>query len=171
MWVSQTLVNLRASTACTGGDIKKSPDLLDFYIFKGLSHNSLIIRPNLEWASDHTPIIATISTHIVTHRKAAKLHSSPKNWEAFRTQIEENLRLNIPLKTAKYIEEVIAEFTNVTQKAAWTATPEDKPQSIYPEYPWKVKDPIKKKQKFRRRLNMSRKRRYKETAIKSKDQI
>jgi hypothetical protein len=44
-------------------DINKTPDLLDFFIFKVLLHNSLDIRPNLEIASDHTPIIATISTH------------------------------------------------------------------------------------------------------------
>jgi hypothetical protein len=47
-------------------DINKTPDLLDFFIFKGLSRNSLDIRPNLEIASDHTPIIATISTHIIS---------------------------------------------------------------------------------------------------------
>jgi CMP-N-acetylneuraminic acid synthetase len=44
----------------------------------------------------------------------------------------ENLRLNIPLKTAKDIEEAIAEFTNVMQKAAWSATPDDRPQAKYP---------------------------------------
>jgi hypothetical protein len=72
-------------------DINKTPDLLDFFIFKGLLHNSLYIRPNLEIASDHTPIIATISTHIITHQKPPKLHNSQTNWEAFRTEIEENL--------------------------------------------------------------------------------
>jgi hypothetical protein len=41
------------------------------------------------------------------------MHSSQTNWEAFRTQIEENLRLNVPLKTTKGIEEAIEEFTNV----------------------------------------------------------
>jgi hypothetical protein len=89
----------------------KNPDLLSFFIFKGLSHNPLDIRPNLEAALDHTPIIATISTHILYNS-----HNSETNWESFRTQIEENLRLNIALKTAKDIEEDIAEFNNVIQK-------------------------------------------------------
>jgi hypothetical protein len=71
-------------------DINKSPDLLDFFIFQGLSHDSLDIRPNLECASNYTPIIATISIHIITHPKPPKLHNSQTNWEAFRTQIEEN---------------------------------------------------------------------------------
>jgi hypothetical protein len=67
-------------------DFNKTPDLLDFFAFKGLSHNSLDTRPSLEIASDHTPIIATISTH-----NSPKLHNSQTNWEAFRTEIKENL--------------------------------------------------------------------------------
>jgi hypothetical protein len=144
-----------------------------FFIFKGLSHNSLYIRHNLQTASI-TPIIATISTHIITHQKLPKLHNSQTNWEAFRTQIEENLRPNIQLKTAKDIQEAIAKFNNIIQKAAWRATPDDKPQAKYPEYPWEVKDQIKEKRKLRR-WQMSRhpedKRRYNEATRKLKDQI
>jgi hypothetical protein len=68
-------------------------------------------------------MIATISTQIITHQKPPKVHNSQTNWEAFRTQIEENLQLNIPLKTAKEIKVAIAEFINVIQKAAWSAIP------------------------------------------------
>jgi hypothetical protein len=156
-------------------DINKTPDILDFFIFKWLSYNSLDIRPNLEIASDHIPIIATISTHIITQQKPPKLHNSQTNWETFRTQIEENLRLNIQLKTVKDIEEAIAEFTNIIQKAAWSATPHDKPQTKYSEYPWEVKDQIEEKLNLRRRWQMSRypedKSRYKEAARKLKDHI
>jgi hypothetical protein len=155
-------------------DIHKTPDLLDFFIFKGLSHNSLDLRPNLEIASYHTPIIATISTHIITRQKPLKLHNSQTNWEAFRNKIEENLRLNIPLETVKDIEEAIAEFTNVIQKGAWSAIPHDKPQTKYSEYPWEVRDQINER-KLRRRWQMSRhpedKRRYNEVARKLKDRI
>jgi hypothetical protein len=63
-----------------------------------------------------------------------------------RTQIEENLRRNIPLKTTKDIEEPTAEFTNIIQKVAWSATPGDKPQTKYPEYSKEVNDQIKEKQ-------------------------
>jgi hypothetical protein len=105
---------------------------------------------------DHTPIIATISTHNITHQKPPKLHNSQTNWEAYRTQIEEKLRLNIRLETTKDIEEAIAEFTNIIHKAAWGATPDDKPQTKYPEYPWEVKDQIKEKRKLRRRWQMRR---------------
>jgi hypothetical protein len=75
-------------------------------------------------------MIATGSTHIITHQKPPKLHNSQTNWEALRTDIEENLRSNIPLKTGKDIEEDNTEFTNVIQKAAWSAIPDDKPRTI-----------------------------------------
>jgi hypothetical protein len=148
----QTLKEKRLKILSTGEptywpkDINKTPVLLDFFILKWLSHNSVDIRPNLQLASDHPPIIATISTHIITHQKPPKLHNSQTNWEAFRTQIEDNLRLNIPFKIAKDIEEAVAEFTNVIQKAAWSATPVNKPQTKYPEYPWEVKDRIEEKE-------------------------
>jgi hypothetical protein len=100
--------------------------------------------------------MATNSAHIITHQKPAKLHNGQTNWEAFRTKNEKNLRLNIPLKRAKDIEEAIAEFTNAIQKAAWSATPDNKPQTKHPEYPWEVKDQLKKKRKLKIRWQMSR---------------
>jgi hypothetical protein len=76
--------------------------------------------------------------------------------EVSRTDIEEHLLLNIPPKTAKDIEEAFAEYSNVTQDAAWNATSDDKSQTKYPEYPWEVKDQIKGKRKVRKRWQMSR---------------
>jgi hypothetical protein len=75
----------------------------------------------------------------------------------------------------KDIEEATAEFTNVMQKANWSATPDDKPQRKYPEYSWENKGQIKKTRKLRRRWQMSRhcedKCRYNEAARKLNDQI
>jgi hypothetical protein len=62
-------------------DINKTPDLLDFVIFKELSHNSLDIRPNLEIAPDHTSIIATISTHIITCQNCTTAKQTGKHSE------------------------------------------------------------------------------------------
>jgi hypothetical protein len=78
-------------------------------------------------------------------------------------------------KGAKDIEEAIAEFTNVLQKAAWNATPDDKLRTKYPEYAWEVKGQIKENEnseKDDRRVNILKiKRWYTEVARKLKDQI
>jgi hypothetical protein len=93
----------------------------------------LYIKPNLEIASDHTPIIGTISTQIIICQQPPKLHNSQINWEAFRNKIKGNLPLNIALKTAKEIKEANTQFNEVIQKAVWRATPDDKHQAKYPE--------------------------------------
>jgi hypothetical protein len=75
------------------------------------------------------------------------------------------------------IEESIIKFSNVIPKAAWSATPDDKPQAKYLEYPWEIKSQFKKKRKLRRRLQMRRHsedehtRRYNEATRKLKDHI
>lgn len=74
--------------------------------------------------------IATISIHNINRQKITKDAQEPKNFEAFRTQIDENLLINAPLKIAKNLEGAIAEFTNIIQKASWGATPEDKALTI-----------------------------------------
>jgi hypothetical protein len=61
-----------------GQHINKTRDLLDF-IFKGPSHNSLDIRPNLEIALDLTTIITTISTHITIHQNCTTAKQTEKH--------------------------------------------------------------------------------------------
>jgi hypothetical protein len=120
-WVKYQRINYRPNK----GNLKDKPTHdteMKLYIKWLIIHiqeyeTSLDVRPNLEIASDHTPIIATISTYLKTHQKPPKLHNSQTNWEAFRTQIEETLRLNIPLETVKHFEEVIDE-TAFTRSAA-----------------------------------------------------
>jgi hypothetical protein len=153
----------------------QNPNLLDFFIFKLLPNNYLDTKINLEIALHRTPKIATNSKQVTTCQQPPKLHNSKTNWEAFRTEIEGNLGLNIQFKTAEEIEEAITQFSKVIQKAAWGATPDNKLQAKYLEYPWKFKDHIKEKRKLRRRWQMSRhpedKRRYNEAARKMKHHI
>jgi hypothetical protein len=94
-------------------NVNKTPDLLDFFIFKGLLHNYLDIKPNIEIASDHIPS----RTHILTRQQPPKLHKSKRNWEVLGNQIEGNLQLDISPKTAEEIEEAITEFNNAMEKA------------------------------------------------------
>jgi endonuclease/exonuclease/phosphatase (EEP) superfamily protein YafD len=76
-------------------DINKTPYLLDVFIFKGLSHNSLDIRPNLEIASDHTPIIATISKHIITHQNYTTAKQTGKHSEMKSKKINDSTQSKV----------------------------------------------------------------------------
>jgi hypothetical protein len=103
-----------------------------FFTFKLLSHNYLDVKPNLQISSDHTAIIATIGTHIITRQQPPKLHNSKTSWETFRNKIEGNFGLNIPLRTAEEMEEASTQFNKVIKKAAWSVTPDDKTQAKHP---------------------------------------
>jgi hypothetical protein len=46
-------------------DYNKIPDLLDFFIYKGIASNCVQVESNHELSSDHTPVIATLSTHVI----------------------------------------------------------------------------------------------------------
>ena len=46
-------------------DSNKTPDLLDFFVTKGISSGYTDIQPCYDLTSDHSPIIATISTSII----------------------------------------------------------------------------------------------------------
>jgi endonuclease/exonuclease/phosphatase family metal-dependent hydrolase len=46
-------------------DYNKLPDLLDFFIYKGITTNYIQIECNHEVSSDHTPVNATLSTHVI----------------------------------------------------------------------------------------------------------
>jgi hypothetical protein len=50
----------------------KTPDLLDFFVTKGISLAYSDIVPSFELSSDHTPIIATTSSTVI-HR-----HTTPR---------------------------------------------------------------------------------------------
>jgi hypothetical protein len=54
-------------------DVTRSPDLLDYFISKGLSHNYLDIKPNPETA------FFTSSIKIITGQQSTKLHNSKIN--------------------------------------------------------------------------------------------
>jgi exonuclease III len=57
-------------------DPGKVPDLLDFFITSGISKSYMEIQSNLDLSSDHTPVITTISTTIMTAKKISKLHTA-----------------------------------------------------------------------------------------------
>jgi hypothetical protein len=65
-------------------DHNKLPDLLDFFIYKGIATHYSQIEPNHELSSDHTPVIATLSTHVINKPKIPMLITNGTNWALFR---------------------------------------------------------------------------------------
>jgi hypothetical protein len=68
-------------------DPNKIPDLLDFYITSGISRSDMDITPSYVLSSDHSPVIATVSSEVVVKQTILRLHNSRTNWNDYGTQI------------------------------------------------------------------------------------
>lgn len=104
-------------------DPNKLPDLLDFFIIKGVTSNYIQVESSLELSSDHTPVIATLSSHIINQLTPPTLISKNTDWVSFRNHIEENINLEIRIKSTDELDEATQNFTNLIQQAAWHSTP------------------------------------------------
>jgi hypothetical protein len=67
-------------------DYNKLPDLLDFFIYKAITTNYIEIESNYELSSDHTPVIATLSTNVIYKQTIPTLATNRTNWNCFRTR-------------------------------------------------------------------------------------
>jgi len=68
-------------------DPRKTPDLLDFFVTRGLSESYLEITAGYDLSSDHSPIIATVSEAIIAKPRPPHLHTRTTNWEKYRDLI------------------------------------------------------------------------------------
>ena len=59
-------------------DPNKQIDLLDFFVTSGIS--STAIEPSYDLSSDHSPVIAPISTTPIYIQPTPRLHNSRTNW-------------------------------------------------------------------------------------------
>ena len=85
-------------------DPNKKPDLLDFFVIKGLSTNYMKAESCLDSSTDHTPVLLTISTSIISYERPDSLCNKFTDWEGFREYINENIELKMSLKTPDEID-------------------------------------------------------------------
>lgn len=107
-------------------DSRKTPDLLDFCITKGMSGLRLRANSCLELSSDHFPIIVTMGSKVLSRDFPCRLHNAKTNWNYFRQQVMMNLNTNIRLKTEDDVVYAVEHFNRCIQQAAWNATPPSK---------------------------------------------
>jgi hypothetical protein len=101
----------------------KLPDLLDFFIYKGIATKCIQIESNHELSSDHTSIIATLSTHVINNTTIPTLVTKATNWNSFRTYIEDHINMNTKIKETDELDQATQYFTTLIQEAAWYSTP------------------------------------------------
>ncbi|CAG9122974.1 unnamed protein product [Plutella xylostella] len=111
-------------------DPQKLPDLLDFFIYKGVQTHFLSVESCHDSSSDHTPVIATLSYTIIERPANPYLCNNHTDWENFRRHLNVNLNLNFCLKSEDDIGTATSKhiITSI-QRAAWASTPSQKKSS------------------------------------------
>jgi hypothetical protein len=159
----QSITNYNCSYLSTGeptywpSDPNKTQDPLDFFVFKSTATNYIQIAANWDLSSDHTPIITTLSTHILCKPKAPRLITSKTDWNAFRIHTVERIKLNIKLKQPDNIDEAVHSHTCLIKEAAWKSTPltppGNEPTNSTPLY---IRKLVTEKRRARNRWQRSR---------------
>jgi len=123
----------------------------DFCITHGISKSYMEVEPNYDLSSDHTPVIVTLSTTVITVPKTLKLHTAKTNWQTYRNVLDTRIQLNISLKTPEKVDVGIDELTTILQEAARQATPSPRTNNIT----FDIKNIILKKRNVRKKWHRS----------------
>ncbi len=138
-------------------DPNKKPDLLDFFISKGIATNNIEAENIIDLTSDHTPVLLQLNTSIILKTKKHNLTNKLTNWEVFREILENTIDLKVSLKTVEELDQQSENFITILQDAAKQSTPEAKAKPICENnYPAKIRELIKERRKARRIWQRSR---------------
>lgn len=137
-------------------DANRMPDVLDFFVAKGISRNYIRVRSSLDMTSDHTPVIATISSSVLKFSKPFRLCNRSTDWSNYKSMVERAIILNAPLRTAANIEHAVEYLNTVIQKSAWQSTPVERQRTDCIDNPAIIKIKIAEKRRLRRIWQYSR---------------
>lgn len=118
-------------------DTSKLPDIIDFFLTKGLplSHFNAKCTPDL--SSDHAPVTLTFAGAPVPSKKPAALVNHSTDWDCYRELVDSNIELNYQLQNVDDLDQAAENFasllTNSTQ-ACTTYTEQSPPEVIYPNF-------------------------------------
>lgn len=137
-------------------DLSKTPDLIDFCVYRGIPSHCLKAEPSLEMSSDHTPVLLTLWRQVTTINQKCKLHNKKTNWSNFRTRIEEILNIKISLRNEDDITTAVEHLNNCIQQAAWESTPFTGMRDPMLNYSQKIRDKVIEKRKLRKQWQLTR---------------
>ncbi|KMQ85369.1 reverse transcriptase, partial [Lasius niger] len=138
-------------------DPGKVPDLIDFFIAKGVTSRFTQVESNEDLSSDHSPVILTLSENIIQKEKLPRLTNKRTNWDKFREKLLEYINLQSPLASKEQIDREAEQFIADVQQAAEESTPPDKGiiRSVI-SYPVEIKELVLAKRSARRKWQQSR---------------
>jgi len=107
-------------------DINKTPDLLDFFITKGISTKYMEVKDIYDLSSDHSPVSLTLGMEISQSKRKSTLTNKYASWSIFREHVDDKIKLKIKLKSESDIENQAEMLIEHIREASKAATPEMK---------------------------------------------
>ena len=104
-------------------DIQKKPDLIDFYIIKGMDTKNFKIKSCFELSSDHSPVQLDYIADLNTAQLNKKMYNKKTDWDSYREYIRENIKTKTNLKLAENLEAAIIHLNDTICAAAYKTTP------------------------------------------------
>lgn len=98
-------------------DKNKIPDLLDFFISRKLPANYISIEEESDVYSDHSPIVLTLSDKIINKESNLRLINQRTDWDKFRREVNNRIKLKVPLKTINQLEQEAEKLITNLQQA------------------------------------------------------
>lgn len=100
-------------------DTLKLPDLIDFFISKGINKDHILIQNSDDLSSDHSPVIMTLTEYVIVKPQPPTLTNHNTNWDSFRFYVNASICLNVSLKTPYEIEKELDNLIECIQAASW----------------------------------------------------
>lgn len=138
-------------------DTNKLPDIIDFYIAKGINTNYMIVEDTEDGTSDHCMTVLNLSSKVILKTKAEKLYNKTTNWNIFRHELDNALDGRLRLKSDTDVDDALSKFTEAIYKALNLATVTQHPV-VRPNIniPMKIKELVKERRSLRKRWHATR---------------
>jgi hypothetical protein len=131
-------------------DRNKLPDLVEFCVPKGIPQDFAVAESCLDLSSDHSPVLITLTSHVLNQEKQPSLSKRQTNRDDFRHLINQRLTMNVCLKNEEDTEAAVKFFNDTVQWAGWNATPEHTDTLKTYDFPILVKQKIEEKRRLHR---------------------
>ncbi|KAL4096527.1 hypothetical protein QTP88_021466 [Uroleucon formosanum] len=102
--------------------LKKKPDILDIFVTKLPNTLYSNTKNILDLNSDHSSVLLTLNTSPPILQTSPYLFNRFTDRLKFHDNVNENIKLNIKLKTPDDIDLAVKDLTNIIQIAAWSAS-------------------------------------------------
>ena len=96
------------------------------------------------------------NSSLLVQESFPKLHTKLTNWELYRSQIDDALPRQIPLKSNDDIEKAVEIFNATVQQAAWSSTPRSHTKKVHSSTDLAVRELIHVKRKLRKNWQQNR---------------